>query len=142
VEKPGVYKFTSGARVEEVLIVAGGISGDADRERMGKALNRAAKVTDGQKIHIPRVGESADVAGVEDFDGCQGETTDEGSGPNYLININTARPKELESMWGIGPVTAQNITEQRPYSSVEELLTKKIIKSNVYEKNKDKLTVY
>ncbi|MBU1000653.1 helix-hairpin-helix domain-containing protein, partial [Patescibacteria group bacterium] len=40
------------------------------------------------------------------------------------------------------PVTAQNIIEQRPYSSVEELLNKKILKTNVYETNKDKLSIY
>ncbi len=59
-----------------------------------------------------------------------------------MININGASQKELESLWGIDPVTAQNIIEQRPYSSVEELLNKKILKTNVYETNKDKLTVY
>src|SRR3989344_1087747 len=59
-----------------------------------------------------------------------------------LININTASQSELESLWGIGPVYAQNIIEQRPYSSVEELLTKKIIKQNVYDRVKDQISVY
>lgn len=59
-----------------------------------------------------------------------------------MVNVNTATQKELEALWGIGPVTAQNIIEQRPYSTVEELLNKKILKTNVYETNKDKLSVY
>ncbi|EKD47123.1 MAG: helix-hairpin-helix DNA-binding motif-containing protein, partial [uncultured bacterium] len=59
-----------------------------------------------------------------------------------LININAASQSELETLWGIGPVTAQNIIEQRPYSSVEELLSKKIIKQNVYDKIKDQIAVW
>lgn len=131
VEKPGVYKLTKGARVEEALISSGGISADANRLWMEKSLNRAAKLIDGQKIYIPR--EDEQISGVS------ASNLGQGSG---LINVNVASQKELESLWGIGPVTAQNIIEQRPYSSVEELLSKKILKSNVYERNKDKLSVY
>jgi len=65
-----------------------------------------------------------------------------GDNTSENININTASQNQLESLWGIGPVTAQNIIEQRPYSTVEELLNKKILKTNVYETNKDKLSVY
>ena len=75
----------------------------------------------------------------EDIKTYQSQSTIQGSG---LIDINTASQEELESLWGIGPVYAQNIIEQRPYSNVEELLTKKVIRSDIYEKNKDKLTVY
>jgi len=49
-----------------------------------------------------------------------------GDNTSENININTASQNQLESLWGIGPVTAQNIIEQRPYSTVEELLNKKI----------------
>ncbi|MFV1917001.1 MAG: helix-hairpin-helix domain-containing protein [Patescibacteria group bacterium] len=140
VESPGVYKLPSNARIEDALIAAGGVSVDSDREWMEKFLNRAAKIIDGQKIYIPRINEIA-----ENGTGLRSGRT---SGPERgvvgenAININTATQNELESLWGIGPVYAQNIIEQRPYSSVKELLTRKIIKSNVYERNKDKLTVY
>lgn len=136
VENPGVYKLSPNARTEDALIAAGGVSADADRDWMDRTINRAAKVTDGQKIYIAQKGET--VQGVS-------TTTDQASTAQKAtsaLNINTATQNQLESLWGIGPVTAQNIIEQRPYSSVEELLTKKIIKSNVYEKNKDLLTVY
>lgn len=139
VESPGVYKFSLESRVEDVLIAAGGVSVDADRGWMEKFLNRAAKISDGQKIYIPREGEevkSTTSNGNPDEDATGGVAGD------GLININTASQKELESLWGIGPVYAQNIIEQRPYSSIEELLTRKILKRNVYERNKDRLTVY
>lgn len=149
VEKPGVYKLAGGARVEDALIAAGGISVNADRDWMEKMLNRAAKLVDGQKIYIPRVGEVSEgqnnqssVLSAKNSGGYQSVSSSQGSGLGQLVNINTASVEELDSLWGIGRITAQNIIEHRPYSSVEELLTKKIIKKNVYEKNKNRLTVY
>jgi len=139
VEKPGVYKLTKGVRIEDALISAGGISADADRIWMEKFLNRAAKLIDGQKIYIPRKDEQISGVSIDNSGGYQTISSSRGSG---LVNVNAASQKELELLWGIGPVTAQNIIEQRPYSSVEELLTKKILKSNVYERNKDELSVY
>jgi len=121
VQKPGVYKLAKGARVEEILVSAGGISADADRIWMEKSLNRAAKLIDGQKIYIPRENEQSDTLSAKKSEGYQTISGD-------------------FSDWGSG--TAQNIIEQRPYSSVEELLTKKILKNNVYQRNKDKLSVY
>ena len=139
VEKPGVFKLSQGSRVEDALVLAGGVSVDADRDWMEKVLNRASKLTDGQKIFIPKQSEVLSAKNDEDIKTYQSQSTIQGSG---LININTASQEELESLWGIGPVYAQNIIEQRPYSNVEELLTKKVIRSDIYEKNKDKLTVY
>jgi competence protein ComEA len=146
VEKPGVYKFEKGDRVEDLLIAGGGVSGDADREWMEKFINRAAKLIDGQKLYIP----STDEVTSPSPDWQSNNTSANFSGASdavlgsveNMINVNTATPKELESLWGIGPVTAQNIIEHRPYSTVEELLTKKILKTNVYERNKKILTVY
>ena len=58
------------------------------------------------------------------------------------ININTASVSELDRLWGVGPATAEKIIGGRPYSSVEELLSKKAVKSNVYERIKDEVSVY
>jgi len=142
VEMPGVYRLSTNARVEDALIAAGGISVDADRDWMEKTLNRAAKIVDGQKIYIPRVNEQISGMSASNVAGYQSTSSVGGSDYSRTVNVNIASQKELESLWGIGPVTAQNIIEQRPYSSVEELLNKKILKSNVYETNKDKLSVY
>ncbi len=139
VEKPGVYKLPASSRIEDLLIACGGVSADADREWMEKTLNRAAKLVDGQKIFIPAFAK-ASAGGPRETQ--NNGTAVAGSYISELININTASQKELETLWGIGPVTAQNIIEHRPYSSVEELLSKKILKTNVYERTKDKLSVY
>jgi len=142
VETPGVYKLSTNARVEDALIAAGGISADADRNWMEKTLNRAAKITDGQKIYIPRINEQTGGASANNATGYQSTSSVGGSDFANTVNVNTASQKELESLWGIGPVTAQNIIEQRPYSTIEELLNKKILKTNVYETNINKLSVY
>ncbi|MCK4499833.1 helix-hairpin-helix domain-containing protein [Candidatus Babeliales bacterium] len=142
VETPGVYRLSANARVEDALIAAGGISADADRDWMEKTLNRAAKISDGQKIYIPRIDEQIGGASASNIAGYQSTSSVGGSDYTKMVNVNGASQKELESLWGIGPVTAQNIIEQRPYSTVEELLNKKILKTNVYETNKDKLSVY
>ncbi len=130
---PGVYKLSSGSRVDDALILAGGFSVDADRSWVEKTLNRAAKITDGQKIYIPRVGEKSSVS-----------TPSEGGGVNVsgLVNINSASSKELDSLPGIGPVYAQSVIDHRPYSTPEELVSKGAIKQNIFEKIKDKISVY
>jgi competence protein ComEA len=142
VEKPGVYKLESGSRVEDLLIASGGLSADADRIWVEKMVNRAAKLTDGQKLYVPYKDEQPNAESANFSGGGTGASGVQGVGSESLVNINAATQSELESLWGIGPVYAQNIIEHRPYSSVEELLTKKIIKKNVYERNKHLLTVY
>jgi len=131
VNSPGVYELGEGARVEDALSAAGWFSEDADMDVVEKIINRASRVADGQKIYIPSFNTpevlKLNTSGVLD---------------TGLINLNTASQNALESLWGIGPVTAQNIIEQRPYSTVQELLDKGILKSNVYERNKDLLTVF
>ncbi len=128
VGKPGVYKLPEDSRVEDALTAAGGISAEADFEWVDRTLNRASKLVDGQKIYIPTHTStgSGSVAGPA----------------NNLVNINTASLGELDTLSGIGPVTAQKVIEQRPYSSVEELLTKGVLSKSVYEKNKNKLTIF
>lgn len=140
VVNPGVYRFSTGDRIEDALVASGGLSEDADKGWMEKVLNRAAKLSDGQKIYIPKTGEKLS-ANYSNSSGGIGSDSG-GSASVSTVNINSASQKELESLWGIGPVYAQNIIEHRPYSSVEELLTKKIIKQNVYDRNKDLLTIY
>ncbi|OGM19498.1 hypothetical protein A2686_01875 [Candidatus Woesebacteria bacterium RIFCSPHIGHO2_01_FULL_38_10] len=139
VENPGVYKLGNLSRVEDLLIAAGGLSAEADRVWVEKMINRAGKLTDGQKIYIPEHSDSASANFTSGSEAILGGGSQEAG---ELININSASQKQLESLPGIGPVYAQNIIEQRPYSSVEELLSKGILKKYVYEKIKDKVTVY
>ncbi|MFC1600609.1 helix-hairpin-helix domain-containing protein [Patescibacteria group bacterium] len=142
VEKPGVYNMPNLSRVEDLLIISGGLSADADRSWVEKYINRAAKLTDGQKFYIPKENEQSDSTSANNLSRESGGILGESDNQNNPVNINTASQKELEGLPGIGPVYAQNIIEQRPYSSVEELLSKDALKSFVYEKIKELVTVY
>ena len=142
VEKAGVYKLNNEDRIEDVLVLAGGISADADRVWMEKFLNRASKLVDGQKVYIPRVGEQSGVLSAKDGGGYQSGSSSQEGQKEEFININTANLKTLDSLPGIGPVYGQNIIEQRPYSNTEELVSKDVIPTKTYEKIKDKISVY
>ena len=133
VMRPGVYKLKAGSRVHEALAAAGGLAAEADRVYVTRFLNLAQKLVDGAKLYIPAQGEAPPVE----------DTTGEVAGRrSEKINLNTASLKELESLWGVGPARAQAIVDQRPYSSVEELLEKKVVPKNVYERIKDEVGVW
>lgn len=134
VVSPGVYRLNQDARVKDLLIAASGLSGSADRNWVAKNLNLAAKLIDGTKVYIPFLGEKAQVPGVY-----SGLNTDQESS---LVNINTASEKDLDSLPGVGPSTVQKIINGRPYGAVEELLSKKIVTSSVFEKIKNIITIY
>lgn len=128
VGKPGVYELSSDSRVSDAVSAAGNLAQDADMTK----VNLAAKVTDGQKIYIPKIGEQS--AG--------GSQSTAGDSTSALVNINTATESQLDTLPGVGPVTAQKIIASRPYSTPEELLTRKAVGQSVFEKIKDLITVY
>lgn len=146
VKIPGVYEFQAGARVDEAINRAGGLDETSDEIWVSKNVNRAARLVDGQKIYIfteseISSGKQTDVASAKDERGelTISNTTLENS--TGIININSASQKELESLWGIGPVYAQNIIEHRPYSVLDELVTKKIIRKATFEKIINQITI-
>lgn len=138
--KPGVYSLTSNSRLQDALIIAGGLSGQADRDWIAKNLNLATKLIDGNKIYIPKTGES--IKGVGVSAGSLKSNTDNANRTSGSININSAGLEELDTLPGIGPVTAEKIINNRPYTSIEELLNKKVVGSKVFDQIKEKITVY
>ena len=132
---PGLYKLPQDSRIQDALIVAGGLAASADRNFVSKNINLAIKLSDGAKIYVPNVGEA--VGGVSVLN-----ASSEGVAVGTLININTSSQPQLETLSGVGPVTAQKIIGGRPYNSVDELLKKKIVGSKVFDQIKDKITVY
>lgn len=129
VQNPGVYKLDSSFRTQDALIKAGGFTADADREYVSKGMNLAAPITDGMKIYIPKKGETVPATSNQGNVG--------NGGYQGLISINSASSTELESLPGIGPVTADKIISARPYGSVDELLSKKVLGKSTFEKIKD-----
>jgi len=50
------------------------------------------------------------------------------------VDINSATAKELRSLPGIGKSYSKKIIEGRPYQSVEELKTRKVLPKKAYSK--------
>ena len=124
VKNPGVYQLKDGDRVNDAIIMAGGLTDSA----FTKNLNKARKLTDGEKIYIPKEGEESEVL----------------SGDSNLININTASANDLMSLPGIGEVYAQRIIDYRnekPFDSIEEIKNIEGIGEKKFEKLKDLIKV-
>jgi competence protein ComEA len=142
VVSPGVYKLPGGSRMDDLLVAAGGFSADADRDSIEKYLNRAAKLTDGQKVYIPKVGQQSLGVSAKDTSGEEGQFITSGETLGGSTNINTSSLSELDKLPGIGPVYGQSIIDHRPYSNVDELVSKGAVKQSVYEKIKNLVSVY
>lgn len=133
VNNPGVYTLAESSRVENAVNAAGGFSQDSNQEYISKYINMAQKLSDGSKIYVPVAGETVPIP-----------QTGQVAGTNTLakININAASQSELETLSGVGPVTASKIISGRPYQKVEELLDKKIVGKATFEKIKDSIVIY
>ena len=112
VRDPGVFRLPTGSRVTDAVERAGGTLGSASVD----GINLAAGLADGQQVVVPAkvggAGGATAAAGV-------GATED---GP---ISLGSATLEQLDTIEGIGPVTAQNILSFRDehggLSSIEEL---------------------
>jgi competence protein ComEA len=109
VQRPGVYRLPVGARVVDAIQRAGGPAGDALLE----GINRAARLADGQQVMVPERGPAGTVAAA-------GVAAEDGP-----ISLGSATVEQLETIDGIGPVTAAKIVEYRDQhgglSSVDQL---------------------
>jgi competence protein ComEA len=114
VARPGVVELPRGARVIDAIESAGGGLPDANLD----LLNLAAKLADGERVLVQRVGEPGGAPTVDG--GAVGEVPTTG-----LVNLNSATQAQLEELPGIGPVLASSIIEERDrrsgFRSVNEL---------------------
>lgn len=135
VAKPGLYKLPMGSRVEDAIAFAGGLSADADTDRIASSVNRASKISDGAKLYIPKKGDEVTRVSISSSDpntlGTFGQT----------VNINAASQSELEALPGIGPVTAKKIISGRPYQTLEELVAKKAMSQSLFDKLRNELSL-
>jgi competence protein ComEA len=119
VAQPGVYRLADGARVVDLVEVAGGALADADLE----ALALAGRLTDGQRVQVPRQGEvlPPSVLGAAPAADSPGA----GSVPTAPVDLNVATMAELDTLPGIGPATAQAILTYRerngPFRTIDDL---------------------
>lgn len=129
VVNPGVYDLPRDTRVETAISKAGGLSGEADINWVEANINRAKELQDGEKIYIPKIIDNQESEKVKDT-------------VKSKISINKASESELDTLPGVGPVTAGKIISGRPYQRLEELLERKILGQKVYEGIKDLVTLW
>lgn len=145
VREPGVVSLAPTARVADAVEAAGGTTGKADT----REVNLARPVADGEKIYVPVEGEEApEVAALSGSDagGADGAADDSGGGSGAgPINLNTATQSELETLSGVGPVTAERILawreENGQFTSVDELIEVSGIGEKTLETLRPQVTV-
>ena len=134
VKYPGVYKVQDGARIFDVVELAGGMTEDAAPE----AVNQALPIEDGQMITICTQEEWV-LMQAEEIQ-TAAEQADDG-----LVDINTADAAELCTLPGVGQARAESILAYRQehgsFQTVEEIKQVSGIKDGLYMKIKDKIKI-
>lgn len=122
VANPGLHRLRMGDRVGDAIEAAGGFAPRADLAASSQSLNLAQPLEDGAKVLVPELGiDRASAAAAAGDD---------------RIDINGASSSALESLPGIGPVTAGKIIDARedePFGAVHELRSRGLVGEKVYE---------
>lgn len=133
--EPGIYDLPANCRVEEAIAAAGGLTENADSER----VNLVRKVRDGMQIRVPvqkaartsstQKGNSKEKSGLGESALGKSGSAKAGPGRNnsmmQSVRINSASAGELQQLPGIGPALAQRIVDTRSrgrFTSAEDLL--------------------
>ncbi len=113
VRKPGVYELPAGSRVTDAVDRAGGVSPSGAPD----SINLAAKLADGQQVIVPAEAPAGGSAAAA--------VPGDPAAADAPISLGTATMEQLDTIEGIGPVTAQDIIDYRDehggLSSVDEL---------------------
>lgn len=130
VVRPGLYRLDDGARVVDVIASAGGLAPDADES----AVNLARRVSDGEQLRVPVVGEAR----------ATGEAAP-GVASDGRVNLNTADVSALDTLPRVGPAIAERIIQWRedngPFTSVDDLLSVPGIGDKMLASLRDLVTV-
>lgn len=132
VRKPGIVSVPKGSRVYQAIEAAGGLKGRVDTA----SLNMARVLTDGEQIVVglEPVAAPAAAGGASP-----------GSPAGAKVNLNTATAEQLDTLPGVGPVTAQAILDWREengrFGSVDDLLDVKGIGDATLAELRDHVSV-
>lgn len=151
VKNPGVYKINSDLTVNDAIILAGGLTKEADTS----VINLAKKIKD-EMVIIIYTKEEVKKSNIVDTvikvvekecicpniqnDGCLNTEIKDNitnNENNSLININTASVEELQTITGIGESKAKSIIEYRKnnglFESIEDIKNVEGIGDKLYE---------
>ena len=132
VKNPGVYQMKVGDRVKDALDAAGGLTEEADSQK----VNLAQRVEDQMVIVVPKVGEEGAAAIPA------GATSKEAS-KEGKVNINTATLEELKTLKGVGEKKAEAIIEYRKkngsFQTKEDLMKVRGIGKKLFESFQERI---
>jgi len=131
VKNPGVYQMKVGDRVKDALDAAGGLTEEADSQK----VNLAKRLEDQMAIVVPKVGEEAEEIPAGET---RKEATKEGK-----VNINTATVEELKTLKGVGEKKAEAIIEYRKkngsFQTKEDLMKVRGIGKKLFESFQERI---
>ena len=131
VKNPGVYQMKVGDRVKDALEAAGGLTAEADSQK----VNLAQRVEDQMVIVVPKVGEEAEEIPA-------GATSKE-EAKEGKVNINTATVEELKTLKGVGEKKAEAIIEYRKkngsFKTKEDLMKVRGIGKKLFESFEERI---
>jgi competence protein ComEA len=149
VNKPGIYELDLGQRRADLLKLADGINGEASLVFMAKTFNLSSTLNDGEKIYIPYAWEEEWQLAPLTSTGVSSEVSSGAPASDNLsndvnlklISINTASAKELETLPGVGEKRASDIMANRPFNSLNELVSGGVISQNIFDSIKELITL-
>ena len=131
VKNPGVYQMKVGDRVKDALEAAGGLTEEADSQK----VNLAKRLEDQMVIVVPKVGEESEEIPTGET---RKEATKEGK-----VNINTATVEELKTLKGVGEKKAEAIIEYRKkngsFQTKEDLMKVRGIGKKLFESFQERI---
>ena len=133
VNVPGLYEASDEARLNDLIDMAGGLSEVADKNFFSRNFNLAKLVVDQEKIYIPSKKETENGYNVQFEAELANSNTTYKVKSTERININLATLEELDTLPGVGKVTAEKIINNRPFGALDELIIKKVINKSVYQ---------
>ena len=142
--RPGVYHLATSARVADAIAAAGGYGPRLDAARASIELNLAARLSDGEQVRVPSRDDPSRPPASGEPAQASPKAGDHTSAPGGLVNINSASSSELDALPGIGPVTAAKIIaarEEQPFTSLDELTSRKVMGRATLDKLRASLTV-
>lgn len=141
IQKPGVYKLESDARIADAIKAAGGLT----KKAAADFVNQAELLVDGIQIYIPSKKEMKEKQSIKE--GLQNSSymCNENSESTGKVNLNLATKEELMSLPGIGEAKANSIITYREehgnFQSIEDIKNISGIKEGVFNSISDYITV-